>query len=552
LADPDPRHDQTFPVLSAAQLASARRFASAPPRRFAPGEPVYEVGARHVPAWLVLEGEVEVTRRSGGGAQAVVTRYRPGEVTGETSQLSGLATLTGGVAGPRGALAAPFDAAHLRALLIGSAEIGELLMRAFILRRVALIEAGRSGTAGPVLLGERRSADVVRLSGFLTRNGYPHSVLAVDEPQGHELVERLGVPPPDLPILLCPNGALLKRPTEAEAASCLGITPELDAARLYDVAIVGAGPAGLATAVYGASEGLSVIVLDSRAFGGQAGASARIENYLGFPTGISGQALAGRAFNQAAKFGAELGIPLEVEALECGPADAGAELALALRSGQVLRARTVVVASGARYRRPALDRLEAFEGAGVSYWASPIEARLVEGQDVVLVGGGNSAGQAVVFLSPFVKTLHLVARRPLAETMSRYLVDRIKALANVVLHTPCEIEGLEGEVASGLQGARLRDRRSGETVALAVRHLFLFIGAEPNTAWLSDCLRLDDRGFILTGEVADAGSSLQSSRSGVFAVGDVRAGSVKRVAAAVGEGAAVVAQIHALLAKADG
>jgi thioredoxin reductase (NADPH) len=345
----------------------------------------------------------------------------------------------------------------------------------------------------------------------------------------------------ELPVVVCPTGTLLKRPSQVELARCLGITPELDPGMLYDVAIVGAGPAGLAAAVYAASEGLSVIVLDERSVGGQAGASSRIENYLGFPTGISGQALAGRAFNQALKFGAEIAIPLRVERLDC----AADPLALDLSGDRRVRTRAIVIASGARYRRLDVANLEAFEGAGVSYWASPIEARLCAGEDIALVGGGNSAGQAIVFLAPQVRRLHLIVRRPLAETMSRYLIDRIAALPNVEIHTGTEIASLEGDRATGLAAVICRNRGDGTLNRHSLRHLFLFIGADPNAGWLSGCVETTDKGFVITGAGA---LPLETSQPGVFAIGDVRAGSTKRVAAAVGEGAAVVAQIHAMIA----
>jgi thioredoxin reductase (NADPH) len=321
--------------------------------------------------------------------------------------------------------------------------------------------------------------------------------------------------------------------------------PELDPDFLYDVAIVGAGPAGLASAVYAASEGLNVVVVEERAMGGQAGASARIENYLGFPTGISGQALAGRAFNQALKFGAEMASPLGALRLECDRT-AGEPLVLDLSGERRLQARTVVIASGARYRRPQIANLEMFEGNGISYWASPIEAKLCAGEEVALVGGGNSAGQAVVFLAAKVSHLHLIVRRPLQETMSRYLIDRIDALPNVTIRVGVEIAALEGDATSGLNAAIFRDRASGSTNRCTLRHLFLFIGADPNAGWLKGCVDTDDKGFVLTGS---SDLPLETSRPGVFAIGDVRAGSTKRVAAAVGEGAAVVAQIHAKLAQ---
>ncbi|HBR27320.1 MAG TPA: thioredoxin reductase, partial [Rhizobiales bacterium] len=323
-----------------------------------------------------------------------------------------------------------------------------------------------------------------------------------------------------------------------------------------DVIVIGAGPAGLATSVYAASEGLSVLTIDCRSFGGQAGASARIENYLGFPTGISGMALAGRAFNQALKFGVEIAIPLEVARLDCG--NSGGPLRLELDNGAVVRARTVVVASGARYRRPPIPNLSIFEGAGISYWASPVEAKLCEGEEVALIGGGNSAGQAAVYLAPKVKQLHLVVRgEGLEVSMSRYLIDRIRALPNVELHTKTEIVGLEGDQATGLTGAVFRDRTTGATHTCPLRHLFLFIGADPNASWLDDCVAVDEKGFVVTGAafvqgngaIGRAALPLETNRPGVFAIGDVRAGSTKRVAAAVGEGAAVVAQIHSALAS---
>ena len=302
--------------------------------------------------------------------------------------------------------------------------------------------------------------------------------------------------------MVCPSGSLLKRPTDAEAGACLGITPKLDAEKIYDVAVVGAGPAGLAAAVYAGSEGLSVLVLDQRALGGQAGASARIENYLGFPTGIFGMALAGRAFNQALKFGVEIAIPIHVARLDCGDQerDAADTIKLELNDNGTVHARTVVIATGARYRRPAIPNLETFEGRGVSYWASPVEAKLCEGEEVALVGGGNSAGQAVVFLAPKVKRLHLVVRGPgLEASMSRYLIDRIAALPNVDLHTNTEVVALKGDEATGLTAAVFRDRATGATHTCPLRHLFLFIGADPNTGWLDHCVSLDAKGFVVTG-----------------------------------------------------
>ena len=551
------RGHQLFPVLDAVQIDTAKRFASGPSREFAPGEMVYDVAERHVPVWLVLKGSIDVVRRDGLNHEAAITSLGPGQFSGEVSQLAGAATLASGRAGPEGCTALPFDGAHVRALMVGSAEVGEIMMRAFILRRVGLIE---EGGVGSVLVGTPGTPELVRLEGFLGRNGYPYTVLdASDDAEGRAIVERSGVLPEELPLMVCPNGTVLKRPTDAEAGIILGITPVLDPNTIFDVAVVGAGPAGLAAAVYGASEGLSVLVLDQRAFGGQAGASARIENYLGFPTGISGMALAGRAFNQALKFGAEIAIPLEVARLDCGTPDqkGGEPMRLELTNSSAVRARTVVVATGARYRRPPIPNLSTFEGRGISYWASPVEAKLCEGEEVALVGGGNSAGQAVVFLAPKVRRLHLVVRGSgLEASMSRYLIDRIAALPNVELHTGTEVVALEGDEVTGLTAAVFRDRATGATHTCPLRHLFLFIGADPNTSWLNRCVTLDNKGFVVTGATSTGGASnnhppvlpLETSRPGVFAIGDVRAGSTKRVASAVGEGAAVVAQIHSVMA----
>ena len=547
------RHDQMFPTLDAGQVETAKRFASGPIRHFEPAEIVFDIGQRNAPAWLVLKGAIDVTRRNALGTETPITTHHAGQFSGEVSQLAGREALARGLAGPEGCCALPFDASHVRALMIGSAEIGEIMMRAYILRRVGLIQ---DGNAGSVLVGRPGDSDLNRLENFLRRNGYPYTVLSADDEEGRTVMDRFGVLPEELPIMLCPNGTLLKRPTDAEAGICLGLTPDLDPAKIYDIAVVGAGPAGLATAVYAGSEGLSVIVLDQKSFGGQAGASARIENYLGFPTGISGMALAGRAFNQALKFGVEIAIPLEVSKLDCGDGRKGDPFTLELTDGGQVRAKTVVIASGARYRRPPIANLSMFEGAGISYWASPVEAKLCEGEEVALIGGGNSAGQATVFLAPKVKRLHLVVRGDgLEASMSRYLIDRIKALRNVELHTKTEIVALEGDQVTGLTGAVFRCKTTGETHACPLRHIFLFIGADPNANWLEQCVDVDGKGFVITGSKFAAGNGaigrpplpLETSNPHVFAVGDVRAGSTKRVAAAVGEGAAVVAQIHSAL-----
>ncbi|WP_443970035.1 FAD-dependent oxidoreductase [Sphingobium sp. CR28] len=550
------RGAQLFPVLDHAQIATAARFASGPARRFEAGDTLYSIGAEGEPAWLVLEGCIEAIRREGISGEALIHRHGPGELSGEVNQLAGRPSMASGRAGAHGCLALPFDAAHLRALMVGAAELGETIMRALILRRVGLIEAG----AGSILIGTPGSADLLRVQNFLTRSGYPHMVLdASAEGEGHDLLVHLGIGTADLPLMICPNGSILKRPTDAEVAACLGMAATIDPDRVYDVAIVGGGPAGLAAAVYAASEGLSVLVLDERAFGGQAGASMRIENYLGFPTGISGQALAGRAFNQALKFGAEMAIPTGVVRLECAHSWPGVHR-LVLDGDRRVQARTVIIASGARYRRPNIPGVEAFDNAGISYWASPIEAKLVEGQVVGLIGGGNSAGQAAVFLAAGVERLHLIARRPLEATMSQYLIERIASLPSIEVHIGKEISSLEGPGDGTITAADFKCRTYGDVVRHEMKHLFMFIGADPNAGWTEGCVATDANGFIVTGRdiptQGPAGSRpaqpLETSVPGIFAIGDVRAGSTKRVAAAVGEGAAVVAQIHqCLLARAE-
>jgi thioredoxin reductase (NADPH) len=551
------RREQVLPVLDAAQMEVAKRFSSASPKTFAPGEAVFHLGEQHAPAWLVLKGEIAITRRDGLSREAQIASLGVGQFSGEMSELAGRRSLAAGHAGPEGCTALPFTADQIRALIIGSAEVGETLMRAFILRRVAMLQ---DGGAGSILIGQPGTPDLLRLENFLSRNGYPCKVLdvAVDE-EARALVEKTGVQLDELPVMVCPNGTVLKRPSDSEAAMCLGMTPDIDAAKLHDVVVVGAGPAGLATAVYAASEGLSVLVLDHRSFGGQAGASARIENYLGFPTGISGRALAGRAFTQAQKFGAEIAIPLQVKYLDCGgPRRKPHEpLRLELVDGRSIYGRAVVVASGARYRQPHIPNVNDFEGAGVSYWASPVEAKLCEGEKIAVIGGGNSAGQAAVFLAPKVEQLHIAVRRPLETTMSRYLIDRIAAQPNISVHVGVEVVGLEGDESGALCRTTFRGLDSGKLWTFPMRHMFLFIGADPNADWLAKRIAVDDKGFVVTGrEFAPTDIPLnreplplETSVAGVFAIGDVRAGSTKRVGAAIGEGAAVVAQIHAALAN---
>jgi thioredoxin reductase (NADPH) len=540
------RRDQAFPTLDEADIGRMRRFGEA--IAYAAGATIIKAGNVAPGLIVVLAGRVDIIGNAGLGRRETIVSHGPGSFAGELAQLSARPSLVDAEAAePVEALIIPSQ--RLRDLMVQEANLGERIMRALILRRVGLLEGAASG---PIVIGPIDSADVLRLQGFLARSGQPHRVLDSDaDPCAKTMVERFDIDPHHLPVVLCPNGRLLLNPGEKDLARCIGLLRPIDADAVYDVGIVGAGPAGLAAAVYAASEGLSTIVLDCRAFGGQAGASSRIENYLGFPTGISGMALMARAYNQAQKFGVEMVIPDQAMLLSPAPEASGARYLLDVGDGETVRTRTVVVACGARYRRLDIPNLAEFEGTSVHYWASPIEARLCGGQEVALVGAGNSAGQAAVYLASHVRKVALLARGgSLEATMSRYLVERIRAQPNIEVLTSTEIEALDGHDGN-LESVRWRHRVSGAQTTRPIRHLFLFIGADPNTDWLANCdVALDARGFVRTG--TDLGSShraMETSRSGVFAIGDVRAGSVKRVAAAVGEGAQVVAALHSYLGQ---
>jgi thioredoxin reductase (NADPH) len=563
-----PRFQQMFPVLSPAEIDRVRRFGEV--RRFPAGELLFQAGEAVPGMYVILSGRVAIEPRDGLGkavpvaafAQLIgapveeMTEVVPGEVMAEIGQISGrpeLSVFDARAVGDVEAIVVAPEA--LRTLLVAEAELGERILRALILRRVALIEIG---FGGPVLVGALRSPDVTRLSSFLERNGIPFRVVDPQEDgDAASLLARLALEPGDLPIAVLSNGTVLRNPTKHELARALGLVAASFRSEPYDVVIVGAGPAGLATAVYGASEGLSVLVLEALAFGGQAGASARIENYLGFPTGVSGQALMARAFTQAQKFGAEFSLSTEVTRLDCAVegSDADPVHVLQLGDGRHVRARAVVVATGARYRRPEIPHLAQFEGRGVSYWASPAEARLCRNEHVALLGGGNSAGQAAVFLGSHARQVSVLVRGAgLSSSMSRYLVDRIAASPNIAVLCDTEVVELLGTPDLGLQRVRWRNRRTGAEEQHAIAHLFLFTGADPAAGWLAGCgIPLDEKGFIPTG--ADARSAervplpLETGVEGIFAVGDVRCGSVKRVGAAIGEGAAVVAQLHTFLAR---
>jgi thioredoxin reductase (NADPH) len=555
------RFDQMFPVLSSAEIDRIRRFGEV--RRFQPGELLARVGKPSPGMYVILSGRMSVVSRDPLGRALPIAEF--GRMIGGTPEemdvlpgefVADLGTLTEKpsaidvqVVEEVEAIVIPPD--QLRALLIADADLGERIMRALLLRHVAMVEIG---FGGPVVIGPVRSPEVTRISAFLGRNGTPFRMVDPEEDaDAASLVSRYG--PGDLPILVMPDGSVLRRPTKQELGRALGLVAGTLRSEPYDVAIVGAGPAGLATAVYGASEGLSILVLEQTTFGGQAGASARIENYLGFPSGVPGQALMGRAFAQAQKFGAEFSLSTEVKRLDCVSERSGPDpvLVLHLADGRQVRARAVVVASGARYRRPEIPSLPHFEGRGVSYWASPAEARLCRGEDVALIGGGNSAGQAAVFLSAHARNVIMVVRGPsLSDTMSRYLIDRISSTSNITVLCETEIVQLSGAPDQGLQSVRWRHRRSLAEEERAISHLFVFTGADPAASWLEGCgVPLDEKGFIRTGTNAGVigrpPSPMATRVEGIFAVGDVRSGSVKRVGAAIGEGAAVVAQLHAFL-----
>jgi thioredoxin reductase (NADPH) len=536
------RREQMLPELDPLEIERMRRFGET--RNFAQGDVIRTAGQVGPGLVVILSGEVDIVRHE-PLTKSVIYTYGSGQFMGELAQLAGRPALADAVAKTpvQALMVAP---ERLRALLIAEAELGERIMRAFILRRVGLIEIG----AGPIIVGRAENGDVLRLESFLRQNGHPQQLLDPNtDDEAKALVERFRVDPSQLPIVLCPGGQMLRNPSEQQLARCLGLVRPIDPERVYDVAVVGAGPAGLATAVYAASEGLSVLVLDSRAFGGQAGASARIENYLGFPTGITGIALMARAYNQAQKFGAEMAIPDEVSALSA-QTDAGGNFVLRLSNDEQVRTHSVVIASGVRYRRPTVEKLHAFEGSSAHYWATPLEGKLCAKQEIVLIGGGNSAGQAAVYLaSQSAKVWMLIRGDDIGASMSRYLIDRIEGHANIEVLTRAHVTGLEGRDGI-LEAVRWRVGPNGQEVRRSIRHLFLFIGADPNTDWLAGSdVALDAKGFVLTGE--DAGGDrhgLETSRRGIFAIGDARSKSVKRVAAAVGEGAQVVAALHSYLA----
>jgi len=543
------RADHVFPTLTPAQIA--RIAAHGHKRSIRQGEILVEAGDHVVPFFVVVSGEIEVMQPK-ETTETLVALHRPGQFSGEVNMISGRRALFRLRARESGDVI-ELDHDSLVSLVQNDAELSEILMRAFILRRVELI-ASRLGDA--VLIGSVHSPGTLRIKEFLMRNGHPYSYLDLDrDADTQRMLDRFSVAVADIPVLICRGDQVLRNPTNQQIAECLGFNDAIDQTHLRDVVIVGAGPSGLAAAVYGASEGLDVLVLESSAPGGQAGSSSRIENYLGFPTGIPGQELAGRAYTQAEKFGAQIMIAKSATALTCSRKP----YAIQIADGPRVPARTVIIATGAEYRRLSFENLSHFEGAGVYYGATTMEAQLCAGDDVIVVGGGNSAGQAAVFLAQTTKRVHMLVRSEgLASTMSRYLIRRIDENPAIVLHTRTEIVALEGN--GRLERVRWRDARTGSLEAHDIRHVFVMTGAVPNTHWLEGCVALDGKGFIKTGPdlspddlkaarwpLSRAPHLLETSLPGVFAVGDVRAGNIKRVASAVGEGSIAVSFVHQTL-----
>ncbi|NID04071.1 FAD-dependent oxidoreductase [Luteibacter jiangsuensis] len=538
-SSPQNRREQTFPRLNDEMAARLVKYGVE--ETVPAGTVLFRRGDRRIDYFFVIEGCIEIYDLDKDGQPNIFTVHGPSQFTGEVDLFSERQVMVNGRTGADTRLVR-VDPVGFRKLVSGEPDIGEIIMRAFILRRVGLIQSGQGGV---ILVGSSHAADTIRLRSFLIRNGYPYRLLDVDvDEDAVHMLDCLGVRPPECPVVVMPDRRVLRCPSTSQLADELGITILLDSDHVHDLAVIGAGPAGLAAAVYAASEGLDTLVLEALAPGGQAGTSSKIENYLGFPTGISGQALAGRAQVQAMKFGAHMAIARSVQGMDC----AKHPYRLLLDDGTSVSARAVVVATGARYRK--LDHVdyERFEGQGIHYAATAMEATLCAGEEVVVVGGGNSAGQAAVFLARTAAHVHILVRSDgLASTMSDYLVQRIAQSPRITLHTRCQVDHLDGDAYLREVGWRCAD---GAQKRIKAGSLFVMIGAEPNTAWLDGCLDLDRKGFVLTGRDADGyatPSPFATTLRGVFAVGDVRSGSIKRVASSVGEGSVVVQAIHRFL-----
>jgi len=544
-----PHPERLFPTLTPQQMS--RLTAHGRRRQTIRGEMLVDVGDRIVPFYVVVSGEIQVLRPSEGG-ETLIVGHRAGQFTGESNMISGRRSIA------RLRVSEPGEVFELKReqlldLVQTDAELSEILMRSFILRRLEMIAHDLGDV---VVIGSAHSAGTLRVKEFLTRNGHPFHYVDLDRDQeAQELLDRFHVSVLDVPVLICRGDAVLRNPTNAQIADCLGFNEDIDQTRVSDLVIVGAGPAGLAAAVYGASEGLDVLVLESNVPGGQAGSSSRIENYLGFPTGISGLELTGRAYTQALKFGARVMVAKGATSLSCD----GQRYTVEIDGGPPIRTRAVIIATGAEYRKPALENLSAFEGAGVHYGATPMEAQLCIDQEVAVVGGGNSAGQAAVFLAQTASRVYMLCRGDgLADTMSRYLIRRIEESSKIVLRMRTQIVALNGN--GQLERIGWRDDRTGEVETHDIRRVFMMTGAIPNTRWLAGCVALDEKEFVKTGpdlsqdDLAAAGWPLtrppyllETSRPGIFAVGDVRCGNIKRVASAVGEGSIAVAFAHQVL-----
>jgi thioredoxin reductase (NADPH) len=550
------RREQMFPKLTPAQMERMRAHGHS--RATRAGELLVDVGQRPPGLFVVVSGSLEVLilgagASEGSSGEELLNVLTPGDFTGEMSLLRGSASFARTRVREAGTVI-ELGAEQLRAVVQTDAELSELLMRAFILRRMGLLESQHSEV---MLFGSTHSADTLRLSEFLTRNARPHVSIDVEnDPDVKTLLERFHLTTKDIPVVVC-RDRLLRNPGNLQLAQCLGLNPDVAEGSLHDLVIVGAGPAGLAAAVYAASEGLDVRLVETFAPGGQAGTSSRIENYLGFPTGISGQALAGRALSQAQKFGARLSVAFQATRLRCDDWP----YAIAMADGSSVRCRTILIASGAQYRTIEVENLERFIGSGIYYAATNIEAKLCRGEEIVIVGGGNSAGQAAVFLGGTCRHVHILVRSAgLADSMSRYLIRRIEESSNITLHTKTQITELAGtDRLEGVSWARSPERAIERH---PIRHVFLMTGARPNTHWLAGCVALDDHGFVKTGPellpeelargrwpLARAPYLLETTAPGVFAAGDVRSGSTKRIASAVGEGSICVQFVHRVLAE---
>ena len=542
-------HTQAFPVLTPAQIARVK--GSGKVRRVEPGEVLFAPGDTSVPFFVLLSGAMEIVQPDLSG-EYPVAKHDPGEFTGEMTMISGQRCLVLGRVTQSGEFL-ELTGDGLRSLIARDAELSEIFMRAFILRRLELIRQSRNSV---ILMGSRYSAKTLQLREFLTRNGFPYSYVDLDlDRTSQGLLDRFEIKPEEVPVVICSNRGVMRNPSIQKLADCLGFNALIDDSQLRDVIIVGAGPSGLAAAVYAASEGLDVLVIETESPGGQAGSSSKIENYLGFPTGVSGQELATRAITQAEKFGAKMMIARNVVRLDC----AKRPYKVVLDDGRALMARAVIIATGAQYNKPRIPNLQRFESRGVYYGATFMESQLCEKEDVAVIGGGNSAGQAAVFLSQTSRKVYMLVRSSqLSDTMSRYLIQRIEQNPAIEVHYKTEIVSLEGD--THLERIAWQDKTSGETSVHDIRHVFIMAGASPRTDWLQDCVALDGKGFILTGrdiitETERAALAvappqmLETSLPGVFAVGDVRSGNVKRVASAVGEGAIAVHMVHRALAE---